>query len=717
MKRTFAIITACLFSFFPGLHADEGMWLLPLLEKLNIQSMNEMGLELTAEDIYSINQASLKDAIVIFGGGCTGEMVSSDGLLFTNHHCGRGAIHYHSTVEHDYLHDGFWAMTREEELHTPGLSVTFLVKLEKVTDRIMQGLKNRMTEKERRETIDTLSRQIADEATSGTHYRATVSAFSGGNEYYLLVYESFNDVRLVGAPPASIGNYGADTDNWMWPRHTGDFSIFRVYIGPDGKPAGYSPDNIPMKPRHYLPVSNRGVEKGDFAMVLGYPGGTTRYMTSYGIDEVQNITHPNRIKIRGIRQELMLGDMLADREVMTKYRAKYSGSTNYWKFSIGQSGGVERLNVRADKEALEERFSKWANANRKRSNTCGEALELIRSSIEARAGYTHANQYLVECLIRGSEIIGRAYAANRLYSMLQENENNKEAVEHEIVQLRTQAADFFRNYNPPTDLKITAAMLKLFYEDVPSLHHPAYFGVIKEHYGKDFERFTRELFEQSVFADKEKFFAFLDNPLAETLASDPAFLLAGSVFAKNNDLRELSSAYDLNLARGRRLYIAGLSEMDPSLVPYPDANFSMRLTYGTVQDYSPRDAVIYKHFTTIKGVLEKEDPANWEFVLPEKLKQLSEAKDFGRYAGKDGNMPVCFITNNDITGGNSGSPVINGKGELIGLAFDGSWEAMSGDIAFEPGLQRCIAVDIRYVLFIIDKFAGASHLIEELDIR
>ncbi|HDR90066.1 MAG TPA: S46 family peptidase [Bacteroidetes bacterium] len=716
MKKFFLLLAWFSVMLAPSLRADEGMWLLPLLEKLNMAKMTELGLELTAEDIYSINRSSLKDAIVIFGGGCTGEIVSDQGLLFTNHHCGRSSIHYHSTVEHDYLNDGFWAAGMEEELPTPGLSVTFLIRMEKVTDRVLKKVKDKMSEEERMKKIRDNMEEIRKEATEGTHYRASVSSFFGGNEYYLLVYERYTDVRLVGAPPAAIGNFGADTDNWTWPRHTGDFSIFRVYTGPDGKPADYSPDNIPLKPRHYLPVSLKGVEEGDFAMILGYPGSTTRYITSYGIDEVLTITHPNRIKIRGLRQELMLEDMLASKEIMTKYRAKYSSSTNYWKYSIGQSEGLKRLKVKAGKEALEDRFTRWTEASNKRKKKYGEALELIRTSIEGRKEFAHAGQYLSECFMRGSEILGMARSAFRLYEVLGGEETDQETLDREISSLASSANDFYRNYNSPTDQKITAAMMELYAEDVPEKYHPEALKTITAEYRGDYQRFVQDLFSRSVFAGEQVFSLFLENPDRKVLEQDPAFTLARSVLETAMKLNEQAAAFDHNLEKGRRLYIAGLMEMDPSLVPYPDANFSMRLTYGTVQGYIPRDAVYYEHYTTLKGVMEKEDPDNWEFVVPEKLKELYRKKDFGRY-GKDGIMPVGFITNNDITGGNSGSPVLNARGELIGLAFDGNWEAMSGDIAFEPDLQRCISVDIRYVLFLIDKFAGAKHLIEELSLR
>ena len=702
-----------LISFSFLVKADEGMWLLPLLEKLNMGTMTKMGLKLTAEEIYSINQSSLKDAVVIFGRGCTAEIVSDQGLLLTNHHCGYGRIQAHSTVENDYLRNGFWAKTKEEELANPGLFVTFLVRIENVSERINPELTDDMAEETRYNKIREISSQIEDEATDGNHYSARVQSFFRGNYFYLLVYERYNDVRLVGAPPSSIGKYGGDTDNWMWPRHTGDFSVFRIYSGPDGKPADYSPDNIPLKPRHYLPVSIKGVNQGDFAMVLGYPGGTQRYMTSYGIDEVLQITHPNRIKIRGIRQDIMLEDMLASDKVRIQYSSKYSGSSNYWKFSVGQSQGLKRLKIKDKKQALEDKFRKWVDADSARKQKYGEALDLIKTSIEARKEYNHVNQYLMECLLRGSEIIFSARRLTGLYETLEAG--NQEDIDSQVERIKDGNAGFFKDYNPPTDRKIVKAMFKLYARDVKKEYQPTIFNDIRSKYKGNFDKFVDAMFDKSIIVNETKLNAFLDNPRKKVLEKDLGFKASQSVFRKFIELHTKAAEFDTDLAKGRRLYFAGLMEMQKDKVFYPDANFTMRLTYGTVGDYDPKDAVHYSHLTTLEGVMEKEDPDNFEFVVEEKLKELYKKKDYGIY-GKDGVMPVCFTTNNDITGGNSGSPVVNGNGELIGLAFDGNWEAMSGDIAFETELQKCINVDIRYVLFIMDKFAGAKHLVDEMTI-
>jgi len=614
MKRLISIFIALILSLNMSLRADEGMWLLPLLEQLNMGRMTELGLELSAEEIYSLNQASIKDAIVIFGGGCTAEIVSSQGLLLTNHHCGYGTIQSHSTVEHDYLKDGFWAMSKDQELPNPGLSVTFLVRIEDVTDRVLENVTAEMTERERADAINIVREEIVNETTEGNHYRANVSSFFGGNNYYLLVYEIYSDVRLVGAPPSSIGKFGHDSDNWEWPRHTGDFSVFRVYMGPDGKPAEYSEENIPLKPRYYLPVSASGIDENDFAMILGYPGGTQRYMTSYGVDEVLSITHPNRIKIRGIRQEILMADMMADPKVNIQYASKYSGSSNYWKFSIGQKQGLERLNIKGKKEKLENRFTEWVSKNRKRQEKYGNALELIKTSIEGRADYNNAQQYLSECLMRGTELPSMARNARELISALASDD--EEEINEAVIRLKQRAEGFYKDYNPPTDRKATKAMIRVFKEDIDPVYWPDFVVQIDQQFGGDVDRYVDYMFDNSIFTTEEKLMSFLAKPDAEKLETDPALKNGMDVIMVYRDLMQKSGEFDSKLEKGSRLYIAGLREMDPGLVLYPDANFTMRLTYGSVLPYQPKDAVIYKHYTSMEGVIEKYVPGDYEFDLP-----------------------------------------------------------------------------------------------------
>ncbi len=694
--------------------ADEGMWIPLLVERLNYVDMQEMGLNLTAEEIYSINNSSLKDAIVIFGGGCTGEIISPEGLLVTNHHCGYGSIQSHSTIEHDYLSDGFWAMSKEEELVNPRLSVSFLVSIEDVSERVLSGLNDAMTEDERNEAINKIGKEIQAEATDGNDYRASVRSFYRGNEFYLFVYEIFRDVRLVGAPPSSIGKYGADTDNWMWPRHTGDFSLFRVYTAPDGSPASYSEDNVPLKPKHFLPVSAKGVKQGDFAMILGYPGGTNRYLTSYGVQLAVDESNMTIVNIRAEKLAIMREGMDADDAVRIQYASKYAGTANYWKYYIGQTKGLKRLKVYDKKVELEDRFTKWVNTTPARKAKYGEALPDIKKGFEITREYNLSRWYYREAISRGSEILGFAGRFGTLRKQMEEDAS-QEDIDKTIARLKSSTEGFFKNYNATIDQNMLAKMMQIYYLNVPVDQQPEELQKLGTRNDGDFTDWAAMVFEKSIFSNKEKVLAFLEDPKAKKIAKDPAYQAIRTFSDNYKEIAEKMSAADDYFAKGRRLFIAGLREMDGDKVFYPDANFTMRLTYGTVQDYYPADAVRYEYFTTLDGVMEKEDPDNWEFVIPDKLKELYKNKDYGIY-GVDGTMPVCFLTNHDITGGNSGSPVINGDGELLGLAFDGNWEAMSGDIAFEPALQRTINVDIRYVLFIIDKYAGAQNIIDELTI-
>jgi len=714
MKKLFALLVILILSGGIKSKADEGMWLLPLIEKLNIGKMTELGLKLSAEDIYSLNKACVKDAVIIFGGGCTGEIVSSQGLILTNHHCGYGSIQAHSSVEHDYLRDGFWAMSKEEELPNPTLSVTFLISIEDVTGQVLANVKEEMTEAERSTAINEARLNIEKKAGEGNNYRTQVGSFYGGNDFYLLIYERYNDVRLVGAPPSSIGKFGSDTDNWEWPRHTGDFSVFRVYSGPDGKPARYSKDNIPLKPKHYLPVSIKERNKGDFAMILGYPGRTNRYMTSFEINEQLQIVHPDRIKIRGIKQDIWMKDMQADQKVNIQYSAKYFGSSNYWKYSIGQKAGLERLNVKREKEELENQFNNWVVATSERKAKYGEALNMIKNSIEGRAEYYNTQQYINECLA-GCELLRMNRLGTSLISALKIGDEKKTS--DLIAQIKNDVADLYKDYNPSTDNKSMKAMLRLYRSDIAAKFHPDFYvNVLDKKFKGNIDKFVDDMFARSIFANEAKLNAFLQNPSIKTLESDPVNLTSASFNVVRDEVTKESSKFDKDLTTGKRLWMAALMEMVPEKTLYPDANFSMRLSYGTVQDYDPRDGVTYKYFTTLQGVVEKYKPNDYEFDLPKRLIDLNNKKEFGRYGSTKGYMPVCFLTTNDITGGNSGSPVMNGNGELMGLAFDGNWESMSGDIAYEPELQRTIVVDIRYVLWIMDVYAGAKNLVDEMTV-
>ena len=714
MKKLYAILMILFLSIGFKAKADEGMWLLPLIEKLNMGRMTELGLKLSAEDIYSLNQASIKDAIIIFGGGCTGEIVSPQGLILTNHHCGYGSIQSHSSVDHDYLSDGFWARSKEEELPNPNLSATFLLKIEDVTSQVLKDVKQGMSETERNAAVTDARQQIEKDASAGNSYRVQVASFYGGNYFYLLVYERYNDVRLVGAPPSSIGKFGSDTDNWEWPRHTGDFSVFRVYSGPDGKPAPYSKENIPLKPKHFLPVSIKDLNEGDFAMILGYPGRTNRFMTSFEVNEQLQITDPDRIKIRGIKQEIWMKDMQSDHKVNIQYSAKYFGSSNYWKYSIGQKAGLERLNVKAKKEELEKQFNRWIADNPDKREKYGEALNLIRTSIEGRAGFYNAQQYRSECT-QGCELLSMNQGVAALITALKSADNQK--ITEAVTQIRNNAGRFYKDYYPSTDNKSMKAMLKLYRADVPARFHPDFYtDMVDKEFKGNIDKFVDNMFRRSLFADEAKLNAFLNKPSLKTIEKDPVYLTATSISKTGAEISKSSSQFDANLTEGRRLWVAALKEMVPEKIQYPDANSTMRLTYGTIQEYDPKDAVTYKYYTTLQGVADKYKPNDYEFDLPQRLLELNSKKEYGRYGSPKGYLPVCFLTTNDITGGNSGSPVMNSYGELIGLAFDGNWESMSGDIAYEPELQRTIVVDIRYVLWVMDIFAGAKNLVDEMTV-
>src|SRR5690554_3228060 len=714
MKKLLSIAFILLLGFAPKIKADEGMWILPLIQKLNMETMQKMGLKLTAEEIYSVNNSSMKDAIVIFGGGCTGEMISDEGLLLTNHHCGYGQIQELSSLENNYLDNGFWAATQEEELPAPGLSVTFLRNMEDVTEQVLSEVTADMDEAERQKSIQEISDKLIKEATKENDYKVQVKEYFEGNQYFLLEYEIFTDVRFVGAPPSSIGKFGYDTDNWMWPRHTGDFSLFRVYADAEGKPADYSPDNKPYQPKYHLPISIKGYELNDFAMTLGYPGSTERYLTSWGIEERMQSFNQTLITVRGVKQNIWAESMANSKKVRLQYASKFSRSSNYWKNSIGMNRGLENLNVLDKKRTLETEFANWVKANETNRKKYKDVLSSLEDGYAKRAESYRAFVYLRESFLSGTEIYMFASYATELENALESKDNSK--IENAIKNLTEAAEDFYKDYDASTDQKVLAAMVNLYKSEVDSKYYPEIYKIIQSKFKGDADKYAAYLFSKSIFVNAESLKAFLSNPKLKKLQKDPAFAGAQDIFELVKELRDQNSESAQQIDKGNRLFMAGLMEMHPEKVFYPDANFTMRLSYGSVGDYVPRDAVIYKHYTTLQGVMEKEDPHDRDFEVFEKLKELYQNKDYGRYADKDGRLYANFTTNNDITGGNSGSPVINGDGELIGLAFDGNWEAMSGDIAFENELQKCINVDIRYVLFIIDKYAGAQHLINEMTI-
>ena len=738
-----ALSLVLLFNF--SAKADEGMWLLSLLGK-NYSEMKAKGLKLTPEDIYSVNNGSLKDAIVglgsdqrPFGFFCTGEIISDQGLILTNHHCGYGKIQAHSSVEHDYLKDGFWALSKDKELKNEGMVVSRLVSMADVTAKVLAEIDENATEEERAAAISKISKELIKAAKEGNGYGADVKAMFEGNQFFLFIYETFKDIRLVGAPPSSIGKFGGDTDNWMWPRHTGDFSMFRIYVGKDNKPADYSTDNVPYKPVHHLPVSIKGVEKDDFAMVLGFPGSTDRYLTSYGVKEALDISNPTTVAIRTVKLEKMKEDMNESQKIRIQYAAKYAQTANYWKYFQGQSKGLKDNKIFEKKTQLEDKFTAWVNADNARKEKYGEALNYISSYYKENEKQAQAYTYMYEGLLQGGEVIMFPTRLMRLAGVLKNSSDNKELITKMAEEIREGSADFWKDYNVGTDKKIFTALMQMYFDNVPlnyrlpekpvdtvktkegkaaykeavKKYNENIFVLIENKYKTNMPAFADIVYSKSIFVDSVKFNKFLDNPTYKVLAADYGYKLMEGTIQK---YFALGGGKTQEFYKGKRLLEAGLMEMQKDKTFYPDANSTLRLTYGQVGDYKPRDAVFYDFYTTIEGIMEKEDPSVAEFVVDSKLKELYVKKDYGRYADKEGNLRVCFTTNNDITGGNSGSPVINGKGELIGTAFDGNWEAMSGDIVFEDELQKCINVDVRYTLFIIEKVGGAKNLIEEMTI-
>ncbi|MCD4681266.1 MAG: S46 family peptidase [Bacteroidales bacterium] len=699
-----------------GLHSktspDEGMWLPIFIERLNYIDMQKMGLNLTAEEIYSINNSSIKDAIADLGGFCTAEVISDEGLIITNHHCGYDAIQKHSSVDHDYLTDGFWAMSKKEELPNEGLTTTFLVRIEDVTAEVLTDVTDTLSESERSKAIKKAIGKIEEKAVKDTEYDAEVRSFFNGNEYYLFVYETYEDVRLVGAPPSSIGNYGGDTDNWMWPRHTGDFSMFRIYTAPDGSPAKYSEENIPYKPKYHLPISLKGVTKDDFAMIWGFPGRTSRYMTSYGVEITLEQINPVIDNFGSMALDIMKEEMDKSDEVRIQYATTHAQIANFWKNKVGESKGLKRLKVYDKKKELENNFQKWLLQDPDRTALYGDVI----SDFEEAHKFMVDNKFMENLwYYQGGMFVSKALTFPMSNSGLKNIIKDKGDHTEALAPFKEKAEDHFKDYNITIEKKILTALLEIYNEKLAPSAKPDIMAEINKKYKGDYKKYVDDVFKNSIFTTETNYLAFLKKPSLKKLENDPLKKLMSSVFSAFMDLNGKMGELSSKQKKAKRLCVRGIREMQPNKVFYPDANSTMRFTYGKVLDYYPADAVHYDYVTHLSGLMYKEDPNNDEFIVPPRLKELFLEKDYGRY-GKDGKMIVCFLTDNDITGGNSGSPVLNGDGQLIGLAFDGNWEAMSGNIEFEPALQRTINVDIRYVLFVIDKFAGASHLLDEMTI-
>lgn len=712
MKKILLTLAAAL-TLCVSASADEGMWLLPLLQKMNAGAMADLGCRLTPEQIYSINNTSLKDAIVHFGGGCTGEMISSQGLVITNHHCGYSYIQALSSPEHNYLEDGYWAMNTKEELPAPGLSVTFLQSMTDVTAVLEKAYDAALKQNKKAENKEELA-EAAMNATAealvekaeedNPHCTATISSFYNNNVFYLIIYKTYTDVRFVGAPPASSGKFGGDTDNWMWPRHTCDFSMFRVYAGKDNEPAAYSEDNIPYTPKNSLKVSLKGIEDGDFAMIMGYPGRTQRFQTAAQLKQMLAL-NDIRIDARTIRQDVIWEARMADPTINLQYASKYASSSNGWKKWIGMREAFANLGIIEREEQKEAEFNAWAAAKKKRSDAYGNAVAMIAEATEAAAEADKAYTLLTESIYSIEAVEFAPIFASAYRSTFAQTKDSTAALNAG----KAAVAAEFKDYNEPLDRRVGFAMMKHYLDNVKPEDRIAIKGLMLP----DVEPFINYIFDHTSLTSEaglERIKSYAD------FVEDPATALYNLIVQAVQKIQPERIAHAEELAAGSQAFTKGLMEWRADEPSYPDANSTMRLTYGTVKSYSPKDGVIYKYYTTLKGVMEKEDPDNYEFRVPAKLKEIWESKDFGQYTNDKGEVPACFLINCDITGGNSGSPVMDADGNLIGLAFDGNWESMSSDVMFEPDLQRCICVDIRYVLLMLDKFGGAGYLLDEMNL-
>lgn len=691
-------------------YADEGMWMLGDLNKETRRTMKELGLELTAKQLYDPARPSLKDAVVSFGGFCSGVVVSREGLVFTNHHCGFSSIRQHSTVEHDYLRDGFVARSHEEELPCPELYVRFLVRQENVTKRVLSAVRPGMDESDRSMAIDSVMWVIGHEVMEKDSTTVgSVDAYYGGNEFWLSVYRDYTDVRLVFAPPSLIGKFGWDRDNWEWPRHTGDFSVFRIYADRDNRPAAYSPDNVPYRAASVAPISLDGYHEGSFCMTLGYPGSTDRYLSSYGIEERLLHTNQAQIDVRGVKQAIWKREMDRRDSIRLMYASKYSESSNYWKNSIGMNRAVRRLHVLDKKRALERELQQWIDSKPRERKQLSTLLADLEKNYRARRETNRAEAYFIEAFLNGPELVQLALDILNF---------DFEAEQEQVVAGLKALVERYANLDLGIDKEVFAAMLDVYRDKVDTLYLPPMYHAIDSLFGGNSRAYVDDLYARSEITTPRGLKRFLERDSTYNLYEDPAVTLGIDLITKFFELTYQGYGPSREIVRGERLFNAAVRRMYDDRNFYPDANSTLRLSFGTVRGYEPFDGAVYNYYTTVQGVLEKaksyaDDP---DFqVQPEWLELLSSG-DFGRYADRDGQMKVCFISDNDITGGNSGSAMFNERGELLGLAFDGNWEAMSSDILYEPELQRTVGVDIRYVLFVIEKYGKAAHLIRELQV-
>lgn len=704
MKKVFSIFLLSLSVF--ALHADEGMWL-PLLLKGIEGDMQAAGFKLTAEDIYSVNKSSMKDAVCLFGGGCTAELISGEGLLLTNHHCGFEQIQSHSSVGNDYLSNGFWAKSRQEELTNPGLSVTFIIRMEDVTKQVLEGVRADMKEADRKATISANISAVSAKTTKESYQNVMIRPFYYGNEYYLFVVETYNDVRMVGAPPQAIGNFGGDTDNWVWPRHTADFSVFRIYADKNGKPSDYSPDNVPFKPRSFFPVSLKGVEQNDFTMVFGFPGRTQEYLSSYALSNLMSIEDPIRVGVRETRLAVIKNEMRQNDTVRIKYASKYAGIANGWKKWKGEMKGLKKTDALSKKNAYEAEFTKFAAQDGK---SYGDILQNLKSV------YENSYNDLKTAQVSYYEIFS-AFESVQLSRGMEALLTSKDDVA--INKYRIGAEEFFKDYDAKVDKKVMAALLPMYIKTVPEKQRPPIFKTLETQYKGDWNKYLDNYFATSVFTNQARLTATLTKIDAEKIKKDPAFALMKSMMDWYTSTIEMPfKTNEAKIDSLNRVYMQAQREVMTKRVFYPDANSTLRLTYGKVEGFSPDDGVKYTYFTTLAGMAAKQasEPQNLDYKMDSRLQTFQAKKDYGQYAAKDGELHTCFLASNHTTGGNSGSPVINGNGELIGINFDRCWESTMSDVNYDVTQCRNITADIRYVLFVIDKYAGAGYLLNEMTI-
>ncbi|HOS01366.1 MAG TPA: S46 family peptidase [Prolixibacteraceae bacterium] len=713
MKKQLLTLAILLF-FVSLLSAGEGIWVPALMAKYNIEEMQRMGFRLSAEDVYDVNHASMKDAVVIFGGGCTGELISDQGLLITNHHCGFGQIQRHSTVENDYLTKGFWAASREKELPCPGLTVSFLQYMEDVTEKVLAGTDTLSGEDARNRKIRENSAALEREASQKEKFRAQVRPFFYGNQYFLHVYKIFSDVRLVGAPPSAIGKFGGDTDNWVWPRHTGDFSLFRIYANKENEPAEYSPENKPYRPARFFPISLKGLLPGDFTMVFGYPGRTTRFLTAGAVDLIMHQRNPDRIAIRNKKMEIMNQFMEKYPAVRIQYAAKYAGVSNAWKKWQGEMLGLENYDALKKKQQFEMEFQSWARKNDLWENHYDAFFRESRDLHRDYAPVIRAVDYYNEIVLRGVEAFT---LAEYVRGFLTQAERNGEVTAPALKSINRLISSFYKDYHQPVDERLFSALLPLLVRELRKEDLPAGFSGILKKYGE--EKLVTRLYRKSILTDSLRLGTFLaesDPAKLRKIEKDPLMALYLSLRKHyDTEIQPRQLNLEERIDEGMKMYVAGILRMEEGKALYPDANSTLRVSYGRVEGYQPQNGVSYKHFTTLKGIIEKDNPEIYDYDVPDRLKELYKSGDYGRY-GQDGSLPVCFIASNHTSGGNSGSPVINGDGHLVGINFDRCWEGTMSDIMYDPSVCRNISLDIRYALFLIDKFAGAGYLIDEMEI-